>query len=66
MKSNHEPLQVLVFAKSLSDEIYILTSQPDFRRLAGLKSQLERAALSVTSNIAEGDGRPKMRCDSTV
>jgi four helix bundle protein len=58
MNSNHEPLQVLVFAKLLSDEIYALTSQPSFRRFSSLKSQLERAALSVTSNIAEGDGRP--------
>jgi four helix bundle protein len=58
VKSNHEPLQILVFAKSLSDEIYALTSQPDFRRFSALKSQLERTALSVTSNIAEGDGRP--------
>ena len=58
VKSNHEPLQVLVFAKLLSDEIYALTSQPSFRRFSSLKSQLERAALSVTSNIAEGDGRP--------
>jgi four helix bundle protein len=58
VKSNHEPLQVLVFAKSLSDEIYALTSQSDFKKFAALKTQLERAALSVTSNIAEGDGRP--------
>jgi len=58
VNSNHEPLQVLVFAKLLSDEIYALTSQPSFRRFSSLKSQLERAALSVTSNIAEGDGRP--------
>ena len=57
MKSNHDPLQVLVFAKSLSDEIYTLTSQSDFKKFAALKTQLERAALSVTSNIAEGDGR---------
>lgn len=61
MNSNHEPLQVLVFAKSLSDEIYVLTSQSDFRRFAALKSQLERASLSVTCNIAEGDGRPSTK-----
>jgi four helix bundle protein len=61
MKSHHEPLQVLVFAKSLSDEVYQITSHPEFRRFPALKSQLERASLSVTSNIAEGDGRPSTK-----
>lgn len=61
MNSPHYPLQVLAFAKSLSDEIYALTSEKYFRRFGALKNQLERAALSVTSNIAEGDGRPSTK-----
>jgi len=40
MKSNHEPLQVLVFAKSLSDEIYALTRSPIFGGLPPLSLNL--------------------------
>lgn len=58
VESAHEPLRVLALAKSLSDEVYAFTSGPRFDRFDALKKQLQRSALSVTSNIAEGDGRP--------
>ena len=38
----------------LIEEIYRLTTNPQFRAPTSLKSQIERAALSVSNNIAEG------------
>jgi four helix bundle protein len=49
-----EDLPVWKEAILLIEEIYRITTQPKFRAPASLKSQLERAALSVSNNIAEG------------
>jgi four helix bundle protein len=49
-----EDLPVWKEAILLIEEIYRLTSQPNFRAPASFKSQIERAALSVSNNIAEG------------
>jgi len=53
-----EKLDVWERASSLSKEIYIITNScfPVSQRY-GLSSQLQRAAISVSSNIAEGTSR---------
>src|SRR5437868_5466850 len=51
---NFEDLPVWKEAILLIEEVYRLTSQPNFRAPASFKSQMERAALSVSNNIAEG------------
>lgn len=42
-------------ARDLCAQIYILTENPTFRRDFGFRDQIRRAAVSVPSNIAEGD-----------
>jgi hypothetical protein len=49
-----EDLPVWKEAILLIEEVYRLTSQNGFRPPASFRSQLERAALSVSNNIAEG------------
>jgi four helix bundle protein len=49
-----EDLPVWNEAILLIEEIYDLTSQPSFRAPTSFKNQIERAALSVSNNIAEG------------
>lgn len=44
-------------SKDLAVEVYKLTGQEPFRRDYGLADQMRRAAVSVPSNIAEGDER---------
>ncbi len=44
-------------SKDLAVEIYKLTSQGKFSRDLGLVDQMRRAAVSIPSNIAEGDER---------
>ena len=38
----------------LAVQVYALTSRPEFRAYRSLRDQLERAAVSVSNNIAEG------------
>jgi four helix bundle protein len=54
---NFRNLEIWNKAISLSKNIYVLTNQfPDKERF-GLISQLQRAAVSIASNIAEGSSR---------
>ena len=54
-------LQVWHKAKDLAVHIYKLTDLRDFRRDFGLRDQMRRAAVSIPSNIAEGDERDTNR-----
>lgn len=49
-----EDLPVWNAAINLALEIYALTDHPSFRRQRSLRDQIERAAVSVSNNIAEG------------
>ena len=53
----YKELDTWQFAMALADEVYDLTE--DFPRTEryGLTAQMRRAAVSVVSNIAEGQGR---------
>ena len=49
-----EDLPVWNSAIDLAIKVYEFTSKPDFTGRYSLKDQLERAAVSVSNNIAEG------------
>jgi four helix bundle protein len=49
-----EDLPVWNTAIELAVEIFALTSQPQFKGQHSLRDQLERAAVSISNNIAEG------------
>lgn len=52
-----EKLDVWHNALSLAKSIYLITNDfPNFEKY-GLSSQIQRAAVSISSNIAEGTGR---------
>ncbi|RKZ79120.1 MAG: four helix bundle protein [Gammaproteobacteria bacterium] len=50
-----QELRVWKRSKDLAVHVYKLTKQGEFRKDFGLRDQLRRAAVSVPSNIAEGD-----------
>jgi four helix bundle protein len=50
-------LKVWQQAKTLAVKIYKITDEGQFQRDFGFKDQIRRAAVSVPSNIAEGDER---------
>jgi four helix bundle protein len=52
---NYQDLKVWQRAKDLAVFIYKLTSKGAFAKDWGLRDQLRRAAVSIPSNIAEGD-----------
>ncbi|MBM4082289.1 MAG: four helix bundle protein, partial [Planctomycetes bacterium] len=55
MKYNRfEELPVWNAAIEMADRLYDFTESPVFERRFSLRDQLERAALSVSNNIAEG------------
>jgi four helix bundle protein len=51
---NFEDLPVWNAAIEFALEVFDLTNEADFRGLGDLKNQLERAAVSISNNIAEG------------
>lgn len=52
---NYFKLVVWQRAKDLAVKIYQLTQDPNFSKDFSLRDQLRRAAISIPSNIAEGD-----------
>ena len=52
-----EKLEVWKNARSLAKAIYVLSSKFSNSEKFGLASQIQRTAVSVSSNIAEGSGR---------
>jgi four helix bundle protein len=52
---NFQKLRVWQFAKELAVKIYKLTLEPQFKKDFGFKDQIQRSAVSIPSNIAEGD-----------
>jgi four helix bundle protein len=53
-----EDIEAWKAARELTQRIYALTSQPKFAKDFGLRDQIQRAAVSIMANIAEGfDGR---------
>jgi four helix bundle protein len=49
-----EDLPAWKAAIDLAVKIYAMTEKPPFRRKYSLRDQIERAALSISNNIAEG------------
>ena len=54
---NFKKLNVWQKSKDLAIQIYKLTDQGKFAHDFGLRDQMRRAAVSICSNIAEGDER---------
>jgi len=52
--SHFEDIRGWQEARGLTQEIYLLTSQPPFSRDFGLCDQIRRASASIMANIAEG------------
>ena len=52
---NYKELDVWQEARDLAVEIYTLTNQGLFQKDFSFRDQIRRAAISVPSNIAEGD-----------
>jgi four helix bundle protein len=57
MGHSYKDLVVWQKAKTLAVQVYELTDTFPRKEVYGLSSQLRRAAVSVASNIAEGQGR---------
>jgi len=51
---NFEDLEIWKDARALTRGIYQLTRDPKFSKDFGLRDQIQRAAVSIMSNIAEG------------
>ena len=51
---NFEELEIWQIARRLTQEVYILAQTSKLSRDYGLRDQMQRAAVSTMSNIAEG------------
>jgi len=49
-----EEIEAWITSRELTRMVYVLTDQGQFARDFGLRNQIQRAAVSVMSNIAEG------------
>ena len=56
-REGFKELKVWEMAKDLAVDIYRLTAQGPLNRDYGLREQIQRSAVSIASNIAEGDER---------
>lgn len=56
-----EKLNVWQFARQLVSHVYLLTKKFPKEETYGLTNQLQRAVVSVPSNIAEGSGRMSVK-----
>lgn len=54
-------LRVWNDAIALVEKIYLITQEQDFLKDFALRDQIRRAAISIPSNIAEGDERGTIR-----
>ena len=54
---NFKELRVWQRGVRLATEVYAITQQGNFARDFGLSNQIQRAVVSISSNIAEGDER---------
>ena len=52
---NFQELRVWQLAKELAVKIYRLTQEQEFSKDFGFKDQIQRSAVSIPSNISEGD-----------
>jgi four helix bundle protein len=52
---NFQKLRVWLLAKNLAVKIYKLTQKKEFIKDIGFKDQIQRSAVSIPSNISEGD-----------
>ncbi|MDD4939106.1 MAG: four helix bundle protein [Candidatus Omnitrophica bacterium] len=57
MAFDFEKLEVYKKALNLAEKVYKITADFPERERYGLQGQLRRAAVSISSNIAEGSGR---------
>jgi hypothetical protein len=52
---NFQKLRVWQLAKEIAVKIYRLTQKQEFSKDFGFKDQIQRSAVSIPSNISEGD-----------
>jgi hypothetical protein len=57
MANGYKDLLVWQKARDLAVSVYGITNEGDFKKDYGLRDQVRRSAVSIPSNIAEGDER---------